>query len=381
MTGAILCGLFIFIIQPKHDSNSQYSESKIKQISYALSQRYLGDIDDQKLTDGIYMGYMSGLEDSSTRYLNKDQLQAAKALSEGQYIGTGLKFEWGIDGSYIIITEVIPDSPAALENIKVGDKITQIDGINVKTSNQMQIYEKLGYTGDKPVNYTLAHNNGQNKRDIKLVSKIVDIDAIHYEILDKVIGYISIVSVKDNMSEQIQKIIKQFETQGINKLILDIRDTYSDNIDEVYKLCDLFIDEQVVFKVKDKAGQMKEYKAQKGAYQGELVVLTNGGTQGCIEAFPAAIQELGQGITLGEATAGTGSVHQMITLEDQTGVIVSTGIIYTPKGIALKGKGVMPQKIVKPKMSSIIERLTTGQLEQRNDFQIMEAIRQLDLKQ
>ncbi len=358
-------------------TNPKYSQLKINQISKFLNKSFLGEIDNKKIEDSIYAGYVSGLQDPLTRYLNEEEFKEQQVLEEGKYIGTGIQFEWGINGSHIIVTDVVPSSPAAVKKIKQGDKITEIDGIKVMLSNEGDIYKKLSYTGKEEVRYTVQDNDGTQERKISLAAEVITVRSMDYKLIEGNIGYISILSIQDRTSEKLNQILKDLKLQGAKNFIIDTRNIYSNNIEEIYKMCTLFIDNQFVFKIKNKQDEIKEYKTNGALYDEPLTILINGRTRGALEAFPSAVQYASRGKVVGETTAGAGLVTEIIPLEDSTGLIISTGILYTPDDHILKDSGVKPDIQVKNSLESILELITKGKLDQNNDSQLMEAIRTL----
>jgi carboxyl-terminal processing protease len=358
-------------------SGDKYSKSKINQISKLLQHSYLRDIDNKKIEDSIYAGYVSGLEDPMTIYLNEEQFEKQQVLEEGKYIGTGLQFEWGLNGRYIIVTDIIKDSPASLEDIKIGDKIIEIDGIKVMLANETELYEKLSYTGDKPVTYTFEDNDGSRKRQIKLMSKIINIKSMSHKILKNNIGYVTVFAVKEGASKELEQIIKELEASGAKSFIFDLRNAYSNNIEEIYQMANLFINEKVAFKIKNKKGEIKEYKTMNAAYEEPVAILINERTKGAPEAFAAAIKDAKRGMIIGTASAGVGSVNEIIPLQDKTGLMVATGIIYTAGDISLKDKGVTPDIEIKSGVEAVIELITKGKIDEKNDLQLMEALNRL----
>ncbi|WP_069998795.1 S41 family peptidase [Cellulosilyticum sp. I15G10I2] len=359
----------------KNMIKSKYSQLKMNQISKLLNKSYLGELDNKKIEDSIYAGYISGLEDPFTRYLDEEAFKKQQVLEEGKYIGTGILFEWGLNGRYIIVTDIIPNSPAAVKKVKQGDKITEIDGIKVMLSNEGDLYKKLTYTGEEEVTYLVQENDGHQERNVNLKAEVIDIKSIDYELIEGNIGYIAISSIKDHISEELIKVVEELKLKGAQNFIIDIRNTYTNNVEEIHKLCTLFIDKQVIFKVKNKHGEVKEYKTSGALYEEPLTVIINGKTKGVLEAFAAAIQSSKRGKVVGEASAGLGLVTETIPLEDRTGLVISTGILYTSDNNSLKASGVKPDILIKNSLEGVIELITKGTLSQDNDLQLVEAIR------
>ncbi len=359
-------------------TQNQYSRTKMSKLNKYLNYSFLGDMDQQKIIDSIYAGYVSGLEDPSTAYLNAEEYKAERILEKGRYIGTGIFFTWGISGNEIVVTEVLEESPAQKAGIKVGDKIVKIDDISVRMANQVGLYEKLGYTGDKEVVYTLQDNDGSHTREVGLVSTAIAVPAIDGEILEGNIGYVEMRTVTSKTSEALQNKLEVFKKKRVKGVILDIRNLSSRNFEEILQLCDLFIEDELIFKVQDKAGTMKEYRANPGvSYEGKVILIANEGTSGVIEAFISALNEIKKTPIIGGTTGGEGVITQTIDLGDKTGVRVTTGILYNKAGVALKGKGISPTVPVKATVESAVEIMTTGKLSIKNDAPLVEAIKQL----
>ena len=58
-----------------------------------VRENYLGDIDENKLSDGILKGYISGLDDKYSKYLTQEEYLAEQNEDEGQLIGLGLTLD------------------------------------------------------------------------------------------------------------------------------------------------------------------------------------------------------------------------------------------------------------------------------------------------
>ncbi|PHV71260.1 hypothetical protein CS063_06095 [Sporanaerobium hydrogeniformans] len=355
----------------------QYSRSKMNQLNKYLDYSFLGDMDQQKIMDSLYAGYVSGLEDPSTVYLNEEEYAAEKIFEKGQYIGTGIFFTWGISGNEIIVTQVLENSPAEKAGIKVGDKIIQIDEIGVRMANQVGLYEKLAYTGSQKVTYVIQDNSGKESRTVELVSEVIHIPGLKTEILEGNRGYIEMKTITPDTSEELAEALKSFKEKQVKDVILDVRYLTSRNLEEIVEICDLFIEDQLLFKVQDKTGNFKEYKGNAGiSYDGKVVLLVNEGTSGTVEAMVSTLKEVKKMPVVGSITSGNGVVTQCIDLKDKTGVRVTTGIIYSISEVSLKGKGIAPDIAIKNTVESAVELMTSGEISLKNDAQLMKALEQ-----
>ncbi|WP_053983283.1 S41 family peptidase [Niameybacter massiliensis] len=355
-------------------SGSFYNKAKANALKQVVQAKYIGEGLDEDMLEGIYRGYVYGVGDTYTSYLSEEAFNKEQTEAEGNYLGTGIRFTWGITNQYLIVTEVIPNSPAEQAGIIVGDKIFAVDGIKALGSNETKIYEKLIYNGTDPVVYTIKNNDETETREVSLVADVVKINLIESELLDNGVGYVDLDGLVNGSTQQIGTQIDELINKGATSLVLDLRSVYSDNLEEVQKLCDLFLDEQVVFSVKHKDGTVTPYKTEDGKYDLPLAVLTGTYTEGVLEAFPAAIQALDRGVLVGEETAGNGTTQVRVPLEDGSGLSITTGLVLDAKGNQIKDNGVVPSVVQKTITENSLELVTTGTLKLENDVILQKAI-------
>lgn len=375
VVGALLAGgTAIFAQKFVGGQEEAYSKAKLSFINSIVGTNYITQASQEEMMEGIYQGYVYGLEDSETAYLTKEQYNKKKVETGGAYYGTGIEFVWGISNQYIVVTEVIPGSPAEEAGIQVGDKIIEIDGIKAMMSNEVEIYDKLTYTGDQGVKYLVTDNEGNNKREVSLLSRVIDRVLISSELMGRDIGYIKLEGLKNGTSKQIKQHLDELKEQGAKKFVLDLRGAYSDNVEEVQALSDIFLAEGVAFTVEDKKQSIQEYKLDSDYMNEPMAVITNRYTSGALEAFVGAIKDLGRGQIIGEKTAGTGTVQELVELEDGSGLLITSGLIETPNGHLIKDNGIEPDFLERTPTSNTIELVTTGQVKKENDAQLQKAI-------
>ena len=354
-----------------------YNQRKVNALKEVVQSHYIGEIVDDNMIEGIYKGYVYGVGDTYTTYLTKEAFSKQQNEAEGNYVGTGIKFAWGISNQYLIITEVIPNSPADKAGIVTGDKIFAIDDIKALGSNDTKIYEKLTYNGKDPVKYTIKNNDETVTKEINLTADVVKINLVDSKLLKDGTGYIVLNGLVDGTVKEIQSALDKLMEQGAHSLVLDLRSVYSDNLEEVQKLCDLFLDKEIAFSVKSKDGTVETYETEQGGYDLPLAVLTNTYTEGVIEAFPAAIEAFSRGSVVGEETAGNGTTQVRVPLEDGSGLSITTGLILDAKGNQIKDHGVVPNIIQKTITENSLELVTTGTLKLENDVVLQRAIEAL----
>lgn len=354
-----------------------YNRMKVDALSELIQTTYIGESDSQDMLEGIYKGYVYGVGDGYTTYLDADTFSKEETEDAGNYIGTGIRFTWGITNQHLVVTDVVPNSPADQAGIVVGDKIFEIDGIKAMGSNDTKIYEKLAYTGEEPVQYVIKNNAETQTKTISLVVDVVEMNLVSAQLLTENIGYVKLEGLVEDTPILIQQSIDQLIDEGMTQLILDIRSVSSSNCEAVQALSNLFIGQQQVFSVKNKESEVETYSTTEAMYDMPLAVLTSNFTEGVIEAFPAAIQVFDRGIVIGDTTAGNGTTHIRVPLEDGSGLSITTGMVMDATGKQIMDEGITPDIKQKTTTDNTLELVTTGQLPLEHDVIVQKAIETL----
>lgn len=361
--GCILAAGAVALLFSKRELNNGYfSTVKLQFLTNYMDTHYLYDIDEQIGLEGIYNGYLAGLENSGTYYLNTDELIAEQACAEGDYFGTGLKLMWRLDGHALTVTEVIPGSIADQEGIEAGDSITEVGGIPVLPANQKEITEQVTSKKKALLEYTIERDKSVMSIDLS-PDKVV-LDDYESEVIEDVL-YVKINSIKKGTSSRLKETIDEYIGQKDKGIILDIRDVQTDQIEEINSLCDLFLDTRVSFKMKTKAEGVKTFMSDEGAYDIPLVLITNSGTLGGSEALVLALKE--QATLVGSDTGGLIYIKEIIAFEDQTGMCVAAGIICNQYGEMLSKEGIAPDIRVYLDEEERLSWISEGYIDRQSD--------------
>jgi carboxyl-terminal processing protease len=113
------------------------------------------------------------------------------------------------------------------------------------------------------------------------------------------------------------KLLGELKAQGVDGVVMDLRENGGGSLVEAVELTGLFIDKGPVVQVRESGGRVQvESDDQRGvAWDGPLAVLVNRSSASATEIFAAAIQDYGRGIIVGEPTFGKGTVQNLIDLD------------------------------------------------------------------
>jgi carboxyl-terminal processing protease len=118
-------------------------------------------------------------------------------------------------------------------------------------------------------------------------------------------------------SRDVARIIGELEADGIDGIVMDLRENGGGHLSEAIELSGLFIDNGPVVQVKETTGQLDRHRdpSDGALYDGPLAVLVDRYSASASEIFAAAIQDYDRGIIIGQQTFGKGTVQNLFDLD------------------------------------------------------------------
>ena len=155
----------------------------------------------------------------------------------------------------------------------------------------------------------------------------------------------------NSTTRDVKKLIGELQTEGIDGLVLDLRNNGGGSLMEAISLTGLFIKNGPVVQVRSSGSRNPEVLTDDDpsvAYNGPLVVLTNRFSASASEIFAGAIQDYHRGVIVGESTYGKGTVQTVVPMdkyvhEEGAGSLKLTlQKFYRATGSSTQHKGVTP---------------------------------------
>ncbi|MBE6022468.1 MAG: PDZ domain-containing protein [Cellulosilyticum sp.] len=358
----------ILLFKEKELNNGYFSSSKLRFLMKYINEEYFYVADENAAKDGIYEGYLKALGNSGTYYLDHNALGEAIIEEQGNRFGIGIQFVWSPDERYLIVEHVLEDSPAARAGIQIGDCITKINEVQTLPIYYDELMALLNHSVSGPIQYEIKRNEAFFQ--IELEPEEIVLDDIKEEMIEDVL-YIRLQSIKQGTSMHLESILQVYENQ-CKGVILDIRALRTDYVEEVKKISDLFLDEDIAFKVETKSNEVITYETAEGSYNMPLILLTNAGTRSGAEALALALQDRAE--ILGGNTGGEAYIKKIISFEDGTGMSVASGQICDRYGKTLSEEGIEPDVRVYINEVERLLLLESGKLDKLQDLYITEAL-------
>ncbi|MCU7920805.1 MAG: carboxy terminal-processing peptidase [Candidatus Thiodiazotropha sp. (ex Epidulcina cf. delphinae)] len=117
-------------------------------------------------------------------------------------------------------------------------------------------------------------------------------------------------------TRDVRDLLMDLKKQGVNGIVIDLRENGGGSLSEATELTGLFIDSGPVVQIKDAFGkiEVEQDPDQAIAYEGPLAVLVDRNSASASEIFAGAIQDYKRGIVIGEPTFGKGTVQTLVDL-------------------------------------------------------------------
>ncbi|HOO27164.1 MAG TPA: S41 family peptidase [Lachnospiraceae bacterium] len=320
-------------------------EEKINVLKSAIDEYYLDEVDDEALQDGMYKGLLEGLDDPYSVYYTKKEYDDMMDSSSGIYYGIGAYLQQDVNTMEIKVTKPIPGTPAEEAGLQPDDIIKEVDGEDISKEDINVVVSKIKGKEDTKVTLGIQREGEDDLLQFEITRQRVEITTVESKMLEDDIGYIWIYEFDDVTRDQFMSAFDDLNEQGMQSLILDLRDNPGGNLDVVVDIADRLLPEGLIVYTQNKYGQKDEFTSDAEHYFDKpLVVLVNGNSASASEILAGAIKDYKLGTLLGTTTYGKGIVQQIVPLSDGTGVKLTVSKYYTPNGYNIHGVGIEPDE-------------------------------------
>lgn len=319
------------------------TNGKLETIEDLIDKNFYFEDDEQAKQDGIIKGYLEGLDDPYSVYYTQEEYAAFMEDTEGEYVGVGVQVSQNVDTKVITVVKVF-NGPAKDAGIQENDIITEVNGEDISAQDIDTVVDKI--RGEEGTEVTISVYRAADAKDYDytMPRQKVENPTVEYEMLADNIGYVQVSSFYEVTAEQYIAAIKDLESQGMEGLIVDLRDNGGGLLDIAVEMLDFMLPAGKIVYTEDKDGNVtSEYNSdEEEQFTKPLAVLVNGYSASASEIFAGAIKDYGTGTLVGENTYGKGIVQRMFPLEDGSAIKLTIAKYFTPKGNDIHKIGIKP---------------------------------------
>jgi carboxyl-terminal processing protease len=373
---------------------------------YRELQNHIDGQDDQDVFR-IFLEAIAQTYDPHSEYLDPSDLNQFKINTRLTISGIGAQIH--MKDGYATIDRIFATGPAHRSGrLHVGDKIVGVaqgNGplVNILNSNLDKITELvLGKNGSiVRLQFISPGTKNPSKRqivslvreEVRLTEEEAQAELIEMHLPGCVqkLGWITVPAFyekPDNsnkgtgVTHDVATLLSRLEREGIQGLVIDLRNNGGGSVDEAVRMTGLFINQGPIVQLKDPNGEIHVVKEQLGKvlYDGPMVVLDNKLTASASEIFSAAMQDYRRAPIVGDSGSfGKGTVQAVIELDrlnDTIGLPNLAGAlkitiekIYRVTGASTQLKGVVSDL----KIPSLTENAVSGESEQAHRLEYDEV--------
>ncbi len=319
---------------------------------YVIQSSYVDEVDPDTLFKGAMDGMFSNLNDPYSLYLDDKFLEQMTDTTKGKYGGVGLyisKDRFDPENPfgrlpYVKVVSPIEDTPSWRAGINAGDYIYAIEDESAEGFTTQDVSNRLRGTPGSDVNVTILRDGGITF-DVVLTRAEIEIPTVKSTVINNQIGYLRIIEFTPFTEPRVEESLREFTSQGLDKLIVDVRSNPGGLLDSVVNIADLFFSGGVIVSTKYRQERQNQvHRAAPGKIvpsNVDIVILIDKGSASASEILTGALKDRGRATVIGETSFGKGSIQQMIPLNNAA-IKLTTGRYFTPDGYNIDKTGIDP---------------------------------------
>lgn len=312
-----------------------------------IKREYVDQVDDRELMEKAIRGMVAALDPHSA-FLDSDEFEEIRLSTMGSYPGVGI--EVVAEDSAVKVLRPIEGSPAEIAGMHSGDLIVKIDDSDVGADLAGAITRMRGPAGSN-VKLTVRRPSTGELLSFSLLRAKVDVRSVMEQTLEPGIGYLRITSFSETTAQDVAKGVAELQSanpRGLSGLVLDLRNNPGGVLEAGVAVADAFLDDGLIVSAD---GRSPDARFRMDATPGDLlngaslVVLVNGGSASAAEIVAGALKDHHRATLIGHKTYGKGSVQTVMPLSDGGAIKLTTSRYFTPSGVSIHAKGIMPDVI------------------------------------
>jgi len=311
-----------------------------------IQQDYVDEPNMHLVTAGSLHGLLESL-DSESSYLTPREYTEYKEKTANP--GTG---ESGLNLSkrsgYIVVTSVLPDSPAEKASLHSGDFLESIAGFTTREMSVGQAKNLLAGAPGTAVKVGVIRRGKTDPESVDVVRQKLATPKLIVQKVDNDTLALRFPTIDTGRAEEVRTHLLEAQKQGIAHIILDVRDSGRGSNSEAIAIARLFASSGTLTTLKGQTMPEQVFASDpaKVVWKGPVAVLTSITTTGPGEVLASAFANTKRGDIVGERTFGLASEQKMIPLDDGAAIVLTVANYYNADGKSILEEGVAPTEVV-----------------------------------
>ncbi len=305
----------------------------MNEIYQNLEKYYVDDLNSGNMSKTAIDAMLHEL-DPYTVYYHETDIEDYQLMTTGQYGGIGALIRKVDDFTYI--TEPYEGNPAQIAGLRAGDKILEIDGIDMKGKPSDQVSKAL--KGPKGTELSIiVERPEEGKKTFKFNRNEIKLPDVPYSgMVNEKVGYIKLNSFTRTAHQEVLAAFTSLKAEGMEKLIFDLRGNGGGLLIEAVKIVNMFVpkNETVVTTKARVSEENRNYTTMSAPTDLDIpvIVLVDGGSASASEIVAGSLQDLDRAVIVGTTSFGKGLVQRTYDMSYGSKVKITIAKYYTPSG-------------------------------------------------
>ncbi len=337
-----------WLLQQGAQGNVYLNQKMLQDVIRVVTDRFVEPVDPADLYDMAVEGLIEQLGDPHTTLLRPEDYSQLRLNTTGNYGGLGIRIDEK-DG-WITVVQTLPNTPAERAGLRPGDRLIEADGVSMADWTPDDAVRVLRGPKGSPVDLRIVRAGVPEPFPVRIVRDEIHVEYVTSFMLDDEVGYILQSQFSANSAEEIRAEIGELREQGMEGLILDLRDNPGGLLEEGVAVSDIFLagGAEVVETRSRIVNQNETYFADRRPVDPELpvVVLVNWYSASASEIVAGALQDHDRALVLGTPTFGKGSVQTLYPVSGGNYLKITTAKWYTPSGRSIHRERGAPRELL-----------------------------------
>jgi len=303
-----------------------------------IQKNHVDGVSSDKLVYSAIKGMLRALDPHSS-FFEPKEFSKLREEQHSKYYGLGIRVRPLLSnrGRVVIVEPPSLGAPAERRGLRAGDVITKIEGESIDDWTSDEVVNHLRGPKGTTVNITVERPNIREPLQFKVERDEIPLVTVPYAFeLKSGVGYIKIDRFSESTAEELREKLDKLQSEShITSLVLDLRDNPGGLLNQAIDVADFFVPKNAVIvstkgRTENSARPLRAPSLEK--VNVPVVVLINRHSASASEIVAGALQDHDRALIVGETSFGKGLVQSVYTLENNTGMALTTAKYYTPSG-------------------------------------------------
>jgi carboxyl-terminal processing protease len=323
--------------------------SSLDEVLARLHADYVDTVDVDALAVRAAQGVVQEV-DRFSRYLDAAAYRQMQAEARGDYVGIGVELRNSRQG--LIVSRVIPGSPAMRAGVRAGDRLLQIDALQAEGASLETAAQALQGPAGSSLTLRVVRAGVAAPLSLRLQRADIQVRTVSATRLSPAVAHVHIARFNAQTPGELVAALRRLANEDptpLRRMVLDLRGNPGGLLASAVEVADDLLPGGLIVTA---SGRRSDAAYRAEARPGELLegtriaVLANGGTASAAEILAAALRDNARAALLGRTTYGKGSVQSLLPLSRGDALLLTTARYFTPRGVSLHGQGLQPDGVI-----------------------------------